>query len=195
VFVAGFEFARLHVDTDDQGAVRAIVPASTSQVSVDVRRSDEGPSPGGDFRSWRTHVEIRQTAGDEDAFGVVVTASEAVTSLRAAGFAVVREDGRGPGFRSVVRGQAEGPYPCPCCGFITLPERGGYDICEVCFSEDDGQDDHDAGRVRGGPNGSLSLTEARANFKRLGASDEGGLRFVRKPRSGEFPPDSGTRHN
>jgi hypothetical protein len=26
---------------------------------------------------------------------------------------------------------------CPCCGYYTLDGRGGYDICPVCFWEDD----------------------------------------------------------
>jgi hypothetical protein len=43
---------------------------------------------------------------------------------------------------------------------LTLNERGGWEICAVCFWEDDGQDDHDADNVRGGPNGALSLTQA-----------------------------------
>jgi hypothetical protein len=42
-------------------------------------------------------------------------------------------------------------FRCPCCGFRTLNERGGYDICPVCFWEDDGQDDADANTVCGGP--------------------------------------------
>jgi hypothetical protein len=55
---------------------------------------------------------------------------------------------------------------CPCCLYPTLRERGGYDICCLCDWEDDGQDDADADDVRGGPNGSYSLTEARENFRR-----------------------------
>ena len=51
-------------------------------------------------------------------------------------------------FTNVVRSRDGGPYPCPCCGFITLPERGGDDICPVCFWEDDRQDDHDVEVVR-----------------------------------------------
>ncbi|WP_442869415.1 CPCC family cysteine-rich protein [Bradyrhizobium sp. CCBAU 11434] len=66
---------------------------------------------------------------------------------------------------------ATAAYRCPCCQFRTLHERGGFEICPVCFWEDDGQDDHDAGNVRGGPNGSLSLIRARQNFKQCGASD------------------------
>ncbi|WP_211841510.1 CPCC family cysteine-rich protein [Saccharopolyspora antimicrobica] len=68
-----------------------------------------------------------------------------------------------------------GPYPCPCCGFVTLPERGGYELCSLCFWEDD---DHDADEVRGGPNGSLSLTEARHNFRTMGACDERCTQFT-----------------
>jgi hypothetical protein len=47
-----------------------------------------------------------------------------------------------------------------------LTERGGYELCCLCDWEDDGQDDADADDVRGGPNGSYSLTEARENFRR-----------------------------
>lgn len=56
------------------------------------------------------------------------------------------------------------PYSCPCCGHLTLSERGGYEICGECGWEDDGQDDHDAEVVRGGPNGRQSLAEARATY-------------------------------
>ena len=56
-------------------------------------------------------------------------------------------------------------YTCPCCGYPTLAERGGYEICEICNWEDDGQDDPHADEVWGGPNGDYSLSEARANFE------------------------------
>jgi hypothetical protein len=49
----------------------------------------------------------------------------------------------------------------------------------VCFWEDDGQDDHDADEVRGGPNGTLSLTQARTNFRMFGACE---MHFVSKVR-------------
>jgi tRNA threonylcarbamoyladenosine biosynthesis protein TsaE len=80
---------------------------------------------------------------------------------------------------SVVRGPEGGPYACPCCGNLTLPERGGFDICPVCFWEDDGQDEADADVVRGGPNGMLSLTAARANYAAIGAAEQRVLPFVR----------------
>ena len=76
---------------------------------------------------------------------------------------------------------------CPCCFYLTLTERGGYEICEVCWWEDDGQDDHDADVVRGGPNGALSLTQARANYHRLGACEERFIDKVRPPHPDDLP--------
>ncbi len=89
--------------------------------------------------------------------------------------------------RSVYEPPEDGvTYRCPCCGYKTLNERGGYDICPVCFWEDDGQDDHDADVVRGGPNGSISLTEARANYQKFGASLERLIEHVRPPEPDEM---------
>ncbi|WP_328860442.1 CPCC family cysteine-rich protein [Streptomyces sp. NBC_00306] len=85
-------------------------------------------------------------------------------------------------------GKAEASsYRCPCCGFLTLDERCSFDICPVCFWEDDGQDDHDADQVRGGPNGRLSLTEARQNFQAMGACGERCTAFVRESLPHEHP--------
>ncbi|ACD96297.1 CPCC family cysteine-rich protein [Trichlorobacter lovleyi] len=79
-------------------------------------------------------------------------------------------------------------FACPCCGYKTLSERGGYDdICNVCFWEDDGQDDEDADVIRGGPNGKLSLSEARRNFADFGACEKSHIRNVRKPQQEEMP--------
>ncbi|MBP0580568.1 hypothetical protein J8I29_14685 [Labrys sp. LIt4] len=69
-------------------------------------------------------------------------------------------------------------FRCPCCRYWTLSERGGYEVCPVCHWEDDGQNDHDASQVRGGPNGLLSLSQARCNFERFGAADP--ERFARR---------------
>jgi hypothetical protein len=77
-------------------------------------------------------------------------------------------------------------FKCPCCHCLTLDERGGYEICPVCFWEDDGQDDQDAKRVRGGPNGALSLEQARFNFASFGACDERSKRHVRPPTPDEL---------
>lgn len=53
---------------------------------------------------------------------------------------------------------------CPCCGYDTILERGCYEICQICWWEDDGQDNEDADEVLGGPNSDLSLSQARKNF-------------------------------
>lgn len=88
---------------------------------------------------------------------------------------------------SVVAPSQEGNrYRCPCCGYRTLDERGSFDICPVCFWEDDGQDDQDADVRRGGPNGALSLTQARANFQEFGACEQRCMQYVRKPLADEI---------
>jgi hypothetical protein len=80
-------------------------------------------------------------------------------------------------------------FPCPCCGYLTLRELGDFENCPVCWWEDDGQGDEDADVVRGGPNGSLSLTQARRNFRSHGASDRRYVEHVRPPRPSEVSPN------
>lgn len=77
--------------------------------------------------------------------------------------------------------------PCPCCRHLTLDALDAYEICPVCFWEDDGQDDGDASVVRGGPNGTLSLTQARENFLAIGACESRLLSHVRAPYPSELP--------
>lgn len=88
------------------------------------------------------------------------------------------------------RTRGERPYRCPCCRFFTLNERGDFEICPVCFWEDDGQDDHDSNLVRGGPNYSLSLLQGRRNFAESGASREQDRPHVRAPTEEERGPAS-----
>lgn len=84
-------------------------------------------------------------------------------------------------------------FRCPCCGCLTLDERGDCDVCEVCYWEDDGQDDHNADAVLGGPNGRLSLTQARANYRTFGACEQSMLVNVRPPRQDELPSQKLTK--
>jgi hypothetical protein len=70
-----------------------------------------------------------------------------------------------------VVGQEPSLLSCPCCGRASLSARGCYQICAVCWWEDDGQDNEDADLVLGGPNRGLSLTQARVNFLVHGISD------------------------
>ena len=77
--------------------------------------------------------------------------------------------------------------PCPCCGNLTISEAAGWEICPVCFWEDDGQSDADADEVRYGPNGGISLAQARRNFSTIGACCPKMLKNVRRPLPDEIP--------
>src|ERR1700743_3245413 len=74
---------------------------------------------------------------------------------------------------------------CPCCKFKTLQGRGDFEVCPVCYWEDDGQDESDDEFVRGGPNANLSLRRAQTNFAKFGAISEEYLSKVRGPHAYE----------
>lgn len=78
-------------------------------------------------------------------------------------------------------------FPCPCCGFLTRDETayGSFDICPVCFWEDDDVQALDPD-FAGGAN-DVSLNEARENFKTLGAVEARLKRYTRPPRADEIP--------
>jgi hypothetical protein len=62
-------------------------------------------------------------------------------------------------------------FRCPCCKYKTLSERAKYEICAVCFWEDDGQDD------KRDP----SFAKARENFEEFGAAEERLAQYTRRP--------------
>lgn len=68
-----------------------------------------------------------------------------------------------------VVGDNECLIPCPCCGLRSLGSRAYYEICSVCWWEDDGQDNNNAYLCAGGPN-KYSLVNARINFLLHGIS-------------------------
>jgi hypothetical protein len=72
---------------------------------------------------------------------------------------------------------------CPCCGYFTLGESGSWEICSVCFWEDDGDWRLD---VVSGPN-HITLRKARANYLEFGACDEHSIGRVRPPLPEEHP--------
>ena len=75
-------------------------------------------------------------------------------------------------------------FSCPCCGRRTLQSfPGSYEICPVCFWEDDPVQLLDP-RYRGGANGP-SLMECQTNYRRSGASEERMLSHVRLPTESE----------
>lgn len=74
---------------------------------------------------------------------------------------------------------------CPCCGYYTFIEieRGNYDICPVCFWEDDFEQEknpyYDGGANR------VSLVTARINFKKYGACEQEMVKYCRPPKENE----------
>jgi hypothetical protein len=72
-------------------------------------------------------------------------------------------------------------FPCPCCGYLTMGEEppGTFEICPVCFWEDDNVQFEDP-NYAGGAN-SVSLNQARENFKLFGAVSKEFVSQVRKP--------------
>ncbi len=83
------------------------------------------------------------------------------------------------------RGVVEHRFRCPCCGYRTLDTAGALALCPVCWWEDDGQEDEDAGDVRLTVNGALSLDEARRHYTHCGAAHPRFLPYVRKPSHAE----------
>lgn len=77
-------------------------------------------------------------------------------------------------------------YECPCCGFYTFDEKpnGSYDICPVCFWEDDLIQLENI-EYEGGAN-KVSLVQARRNFLVFGACEEDMKKYVRRPTEEEF---------
>lgn len=81
----------------------------------------------------------------------------------------------------------ENGFPCPCCGYLALrqPPPGTFEICPVCWWED-GYAQYLHVDLEGGAN-NVSLRAARKNFAAFGASDEAGLKIVRRPKADEIP--------
>lgn len=52
---------------------------------------------------------------------------------------------------------------CPVCGYLTLDERNSFDICAICFWEDDGMDDFEE-NMDSGPN-HMTLKDGREIFQ------------------------------
>lgn len=58
---------------------------------------------------------------------------------------------------------------CPCCDYFTLNNRGDFEICAVCFWEDDGIDINQPDMFST-PN-HMTLRVGRHNFQTFGACD------------------------
>jgi len=72
-------------------------------------------------------------------------------------------------------------HQCPCCDYFTLPERGSYLICPVCYWEDYPALDplvFDDLRLSSGLNHGEDLRGGRENFLEFGACSRAVLEHV-----------------
>jgi hypothetical protein len=72
-------------------------------------------------------------------------------------------------------------FNCPCCNYKTLEDEppGTFQICPVCYWEDDNVQ-FDNVNFSGGAN-NVSLNVAKENFKTIGAVEDRFIAFVRLP--------------
>ena len=77
-------------------------------------------------------------------------------------------------------------YKCPCCDFYTFAEplNGEYNICPVCFWEDD-PFAYDDPNEECSCNG-VSLNQARKNFAEFSACRADMKQYVRSPLAHEL---------
>ncbi len=98
-------------------------------------------------------------------------------------------------------------YKCLCCGYLTLSTRAEFDICPVCFWEDDAYLIFDKNAesiysvyvkyenipeeklldIPSGANHGLTLREGKMNYEKYGACEEDMIKHVRPPRKSEYP--------
>lgn len=93
-------------------------------------------------------------------------------------------------------------YKCLCCGYKTLDTRGEYDICPVCFWEDDAYlifteksikslyydkepIENELLDIPSGANHGLTLRQGQENYRLFGACEKEMLPYVRKPHMSE----------
>lgn len=76
-------------------------------------------------------------------------------------------------------------YKCPCCGYFTFEKKERtYDICPVCFWEDD-PEQYNNPTLHSAAN-HVSLAEARINYKHFAACDPEMRKYVRGPKKDEL---------
>lgn len=77
-------------------------------------------------------------------------------------------------------------FACPICQSYTFrsPEDIG-DICPVCFWELEGFEHENQDTPKYGPNGDLSVAQARVNYQKFRAVQERFIKEVRHPLESE----------
>jgi hypothetical protein len=103
----------------------------------------DGPLRWGAILSATARIRIERTAFRRD--GAIETSPLPEITLSEGGIPhTVPEWIEDPYAFAAEQARREKPLAqlrCPCCGYLTLMERAGYEICDVCWWEDDGQDD------------------------------------------------------
>lgn len=161
--------SRLH----GTGSVRFFLPMCWPEVEKRTERSQE---PG--YWAWEVlgSTKIAGFGCSPSDFACLPTAPQVKNGRRGAREPVTSE--RAVTGEICMAGD-RGGLTCPCCGYETLREREAWEICPICFWEDEPTSDPYV--ATGGPNGSLSLYQAQRNFSVIGASDQGSLIHVRRP--------------
>jgi hypothetical protein len=77
-------------------------------------------------------------------------------------------------------------FVCPCCGYRTHREKPGgtYNICEVCYWEDDPFQLEDPDYISGANR--VSLRQGQKNFREFGACEREMMRNVRPANQDEL---------
>lgn len=78
-------------------------------------------------------------------------------------------------------------HTCQCCGYKTITGKF-YDVCPICYWEDDPVQNDNPASASAANN--VSLLEAQRNYASFGASEEAFIKDVRKP-TAEDERDSG----
>lgn len=94
---------------------------------------------------------------------------------------------------------------CLCCGYFTIENRAEFDICPVCFWEDDAYlvFDKESDSIRAlyyeaenieeeklldipsGANHGLTLRQGKENYRKYGACEKDMQKYTRKPKKCE----------
>ncbi len=78
------------------------------------------------------------------------------------------------GYSFRVMGDIEPMEACPCCRYRTLSQRGAYEICPVCFWEDDGSS---LPEQFSGPN-HMTVMEGQLNFAHFGSCSKQERKYI-----------------
>jgi len=71
---------------------------------------------------------------------------------------------------------------CVCCGYNTIAERGNFEICPICYWEDDILQEEYPDDSGANP---ISLRQAQNNFIEIGACENDMKRHTRLPYDNE----------